>query len=61
MSNGIFETAQISKEDERIQTPSSNKNNEAILHPAIDLLRKELTGYIQQEFTSDGLHILTLS
>lgn len=58
VNNGIFQTALLTEEDELKTPPSSGPNN---LHPAIDLLRRELTPFIQSEFTSDGLHVLTFS
>ena len=39
VTNGVFQTAQVSAQD-KIRTPSSNQNNGDILHPVIDLLRK---------------------
>jgi hypothetical protein len=58
VSGGVFQTALLTKMDELKTPPASGPT---LLHPAIDLLRKELTPFIQSEFTTDGLHVLTFS
>ena len=45
--------------DDELRTPDSKKDN-PVLHPGINLLRRELTPFIS-EFTTDGLHVLTFS
>lgn len=59
VSNGVFQTALITDNDV-LRTPNSTTNNQ-ILHPVIDLLRKELEGLIASDFTFDEQNVLTFS